>query len=529
MSFVVTEPELVTVAAENLASIRSSLGEAAAAAAAPTTGVAAAASDEVSAAISQLFGTYGREFQAAAARAAAFHDEFVSLLNGGAAAYLGTEIANAQQGLLTAVTAPARTLGQISGQIATGSAASLLTPNAAAAFVPGGAYGQLIANTSANLQSLFGAWRADPFPILRQVLVNQLGYWQQIAAALTTTIENFPAVVANLPAAIQAGIQQLLNFPAAYYIQQFVATQIGFTQEFFTNLHAATTGIVAGLPTFADGLQVAWQAVRAGNYFGAVQDVAQAFANLLVTGVDPGTPSVSLVGLVPPTVVATVNPTLLGPLGNLFALGNIPGQEAQYLTNLMPPSILRQMSQNLTNALNVLTIPSISATGVFQVANPPTGSLSVFFGLPLVMTYAAAGAPLATLEGLATSATAVQQALLAGDPLGALNALVNAPAVVANGFLNGETIVDLTIPVPVNYSFNPLLPPIAFTAQVVVHLPFDGILVPPHPLTGTVGLTSPITTDPTPVTIFGTPFMGLVPLFVNYIPQQIAAAITPTG
>ncbi|MCV7377097.1 PE family protein [Mycobacterium alsense] len=216
MSFVVTEPELVTVAAENLAGIRSSLGEATAAAAAPTTGVAAAAADEVSAAISQLFGTYGREFQAAAARAAAFHDEFVSLLNGGAAAYLGTEIANAQQGLLNAVTAPARTLGQMSGQIATGSAASLLTPNAAAAFVPGGAYGQLIANTSANLQSLFGAWRADPFPILRQVLVNQLGYWQQIAAALTTTIENFPAVVANLPAAIQAGIQQLLNFPAAY-------------------------------------------------------------------------------------------------------------------------------------------------------------------------------------------------------------------------------------------------------------------------------------------------------------------------
>lgn len=521
MSFVVTEPELVTVAAENLAGIRSSLGEATAAAAAPTTGVAAAAADEVSAAISQLFGTYGRDFQAAVARAAVFHDEFVSLLNGGAAAYLGTEIANAQQSLLNAVNTPT---------------------SAAAAFVPGGAYGQLIANTTANLQSLLGAWRADPFPILRQVMVNQLGYWQQIATALTNTIQNFPAVVANLPAAIQAGIQQLINFPGAYYTQQFVATQIGFAQEFFTNLNAATTGIITGLPTFANGLQVAWQAVRAGDYFGAVQDVAQAFANLLVTGADPGTPTITLVNFdipnVTATLTATVNPTLLGPLGNLFALGNLPGQEAQYLTNLMPPSILRQMSQNLTNALNVLTIPSISATALLQVPilglQGTTGSLSAYFGLPLVMTYAVAGAPLATLEGLATSATAIQQALLAGDPVGAFGALVDAPAVVANGFLNGETIVDMTIPVPVHYQVAlppplPQPPPIDFTAQIVVHLPFDGILVPPHPLTGTVALTSPVTTQPTPVTVFGTPFMGLVPLFLNYIPQQIAAAITPTG
>lgn len=513
MSFVVTEPELVTAAAEDLAGIRSTLGEATAAAAAPTTGVTAAAADEVSAAISRVFGTYGRQFQAATAQAAAFHDEFVSLLNGGAAAYLGTEIANAEQGLATFVS------------------------TAAAAFIPGGAYGQLFVNTSANLQSLLGAWRADPFPILRQVLVNQLGYWQQIATALTNVIRNFPTVLANLPAAIQAGIQQLLNFPAAYYTQQFIATQIGFAQSFATNLNGAVTGIAAGLPAFGAQLQVAWQAVLAGNYYGAVQDVAQAFANLLVTGVNPGTPVVKLVNFDIPnltaTLTATVNPTLLGPLGNLFALGNLPGQEAQYLTNLMPPSILRQMSQNLTNALNVLTIPSISATATLQVPilglQNVTGSLSVFFGLPLMLTYAAAGAPLATLEGLATSATAVQQALLAGNGVGALNALVNAPAVVANGFLNGQTIVDMTIPVPVNYALPPPFAPISFTAQIVVHLPFDGILVPPHPLTGTVALTSPISTQPTPVTVFGTPFMGLVPLLVNYIPQQIAAAITPTG
>lgn len=501
MSFVITEPELVTAAAERLSSIGSNLGEATAAAAAPTTGVAAAASDEVSIAVSQVFGRFGRDFQALGAQAVAFQDEFVSLLNGGAAAYLSTEIANAEQSLLST---------------------GLPAASGLAAAAPGGAYGQLIVNTTTNLESLFGTWTADPFPFLRQVLTNQLGYWRQIATALAYTIDNFPAVLANLPAAIQAGIQQLLTFPAATYIQQFITTQIGFAQEFATNLYAAGTGIWAGLPAFGAELQVALQAVLAGNYFGAVQDVAQAFANLFVTGADPGTPSINiLTPFTNPTLVATVNPTLLGPLGNLFALANIPGQEAQYFTNLMPPSIPRQMSQNLTNVLNKLTIPSISATASVPILNPTTGSLSAFFGLPLVITYAVAGAPLATLGGMADAATAVQQALLAGDGVGALGALVNSPAIVANGFLNGETIVDMTIPVPTGLSA-----PFPTNIPIILHLPFDGILVPPHPVTATIdgGILGPI-----PVTIFGTPFMGLGPLMVNYLPQQLAAAIVPAG
>ncbi|OBK46180.1 PE family protein [Mycobacterium sp. 1081908.1] len=511
MSFVIAEPELVTAAADDLAGIRSSLAEATATAAAPTTGVTTAAADEVSAAISEVFRRVGREFQALSAEAMAFQDEFVGLLNGGAAAYLATDVANAERGLL-------------SGVNATG---------AAAALVPGGAYGQLIATTSANLDSVFGTWAADPFPFLRQVIANQMGYWQQIATAIAYTAQNFPAVLANLPATIQAAIQQLLAFNPVTALQGFVTTQIGFAQEFATNLYAAATGIVTGLPAFGAQLEVALRAVLAGDYFGAVQDVAQAFANLLVTGADPGTPVITLTGgsifpPVLPTVNAVVTPTLLGPLGNLFTLANIPGQEAQYFTNLMPPSIPRQMSQNFTNVLNVLTIPSISATASLPLASPTTGSLSAFFGLPLVITYAAAGAPLATLTGLATSATAVQTALLAGDPVGALGALVNAPAVVANGFLNGETIVDMTIPVPISVTV-PIIGPISTTLPITLHLPFDGILVPPHPITATVDFSGFPGGVPLLVTIFGTPFMGLVPLMVNYLPEQLAAAITPAG
>jgi hypothetical protein len=97
MSFVIAAPDLVQGAAQDLAGIRASLAEAAATVAAPTTGVVPAAADEVSAAISALFGNFGQEFQLLSAQAQAFHAQFVGLMNAGAGAYLSTEVANAQQ------------------------------------------------------------------------------------------------------------------------------------------------------------------------------------------------------------------------------------------------------------------------------------------------------------------------------------------------------------------------------------------------------------------------------------------------
>ena len=593
MSFVVAAPEIMTAAAGNVAGIGSAIDEATAAAAAPTTGVAAVAADEVSIAISRLFGAYGQEFQAVSAQAAAFQDQFVSLLNGGAAAYLSTEIANAEQSPMNAVNAPAQTLlnqlpsgvaaaaaepmggplGQIlngAGQeiggvvsaLGNGGAASLLSdkieagvqavsgavagapglrgletalppgllaPGAAAVAVPGGAYAQLFTNTAANLQSLYSAWAAHPFPLLSQIVANQQVYWQQIAAALSSAIQNFPAELANLPAAIQAGIQELLAFNAALFVQQFITTQIGFAQTFVTSLNSTVTGLVAGLPAFEAGIQLAFQTLAAGNYYGAVQDLAQAFANLLVTGLDTSNSTVSTTGVFPNiTLNIAANPTPLGPLADLLTSLGIPGQDAQYLTNLMPAgSIARQMSQNFTNVLNALTTPSISATVAVPLSNPQAVQYSAFFGLPLVLTYAVAGAPIATLNGVATTATAIQQALLTGNGPAAVGAFVDAPAVVANGFLNSTTVIDDTILVPTG-----LPAPLPTTVSVVLHLPFDGILVPPHQVTATVGLQGsavPVPGFPTTVIVGGTPFMGIVPLLVNYVPQQLAAAITPAA
>jgi hypothetical protein len=516
VSFVVMAPETLTAVAGNLAGIGSTLAQATTAAAGPTTGIATAAADEVSIAVSQLFGTYGREFQAVSTEAADFHAEFVRLLNGGAAAYLSAEIANAEQNLMDAVNAPAAA----------------------------GPYQQLFANTAANLQALDRVWAAHPFPFLSQVVANQQVYWQEIASALASAIQNFPANLANLPAAIQAGIQELLSFNAAYYLQQIITAQVGFAQTFATSLNQGITSFVGGLPGFETAAQVAFQTLLAGNPTGAVTDLAQAFSKLLVTGFDTSDVTVGVVINFPNvTLVATANPVLLGPLGDLFAIMHIPGQEAQFFTDLMPPSILRQVSQNFTNVLNTLSIPSISAT----LTQPLTaaGELSVFFGDPLVLTYAAVGPAFTTLNAVANSLTAFDQALATGNFPAALGTLIDAPAEAANGFLNGQLIVDTPISVPTGLPASivilplpPPLPPVTAplpqTILITLHIPFDGILVQPHPLMATISLPGypPPPLGPGPpidVTVFGTPFSGLVPLLVNAIPEQLAAVIKLTA
>ncbi|KZS63257.1 PE family protein [Mycobacterium ostraviense] len=405
MSFVITAPETMTVTATDLANIGSAIGSANAVAAAPTTGVMAAGADEVSAAISGLFNAYAREFQALSARAATFHEQLVSLLNGGAAAYLGTEIANAEQALIGAVNAPVQSLlghplipaggpsavgqgvgavaalqsgvatsaGQavaaaalLPGRVAAGmqsvSASLLGTPTALAAATPGiaGPYQDLIATTSANLQSLGSTWATNPAPFLRQVIANQMAYGQTIATSLQNAAQHLGTALSD-PSA--------LNHVAA----------------------------------------------------------------------------------------------------DLFPIAAIPAQ----------------IQQNLVNVGTTLT----------KVA-------------PAV-TLAALGPPLSTLGGFGTAVAAFTGAVQTGDVAGALGALIDAPAFVANGFLNGEVTLPLLLPLGLGL--------------LVLDIPFDGILAPPHAMTGTlVWFLPPFVDD-----ITGPPVSGILPTLMNVVPQQLALAITP--
>jgi PE family/Histidine phosphatase superfamily (branch 1) len=91
MSLVLVAPDLLETAAADVAQIGSAVTAGNLAAALPTTELAAAGADEVSAAIAAVFGAHAQEYQAAAARAATYYEQFVRTLGAAAAAYTGAE------------------------------------------------------------------------------------------------------------------------------------------------------------------------------------------------------------------------------------------------------------------------------------------------------------------------------------------------------------------------------------------------------------------------------------------------------
>ena len=94
MSFLNAAPDVLSMAATDLAGIGSTMGAAQTAAAAQTMGLEVAAADEVSAAIAEQFGTYAREFHALGAQAAAFHARFVQAVKASVASYVAAESVN---------------------------------------------------------------------------------------------------------------------------------------------------------------------------------------------------------------------------------------------------------------------------------------------------------------------------------------------------------------------------------------------------------------------------------------------------
>ena len=108
-SFVIAAPEVLASASADLSGIGEAIREAAASASVSTGSIVPAAADEVSAAITELFGSYGREFAALSARSAVFHARFAGLVSSGGAAYAGAEVNSS--GLLQSLVQAAQPLG----------------------------------------------------------------------------------------------------------------------------------------------------------------------------------------------------------------------------------------------------------------------------------------------------------------------------------------------------------------------------------------------------------------------------------
>ncbi len=525
MSFVTAATEMMEAAAQDLAGIGSTVGEATASAAAPTTGIAAAGADEVSAMIAQLFGGHGQQFQALAARAAAFHEQFVNLLNSGANSYLTTEVANAQQTLAStlngggfsgitsgftqqvgsAAAALENGVQQVSGAIANAPAEfQALETSAQAVFSPGNLaaieapYQALYSSTAANLQGLGSAIAVNPSPLLHQIIGNQTGYAQTVAAELQSAVQNFPAELANLPGDIQTGFHALSSVNPAALVQNFVNNQVGYAQTISTSVGAAAHDFTTGLQGLPGSLQTAFSDLAAGNTTGAVNALGSGFGNLFLTGFN------TTLGA---NDILSITPT--GTLGDLLPIFSIPGQMAQNFTNLLPAgSIAAHVSQNFTNVVKTFTDLSVTSTVSFVAADGGAIDIDSHLGLPLALAIDALGGPVNALNALGSSAQTITGALQTGNLVGAVNGLLDAPANLANGFLNGQTTLPLSIS--------------ALGLPTTLNIPLDGILGNAAIYNATIpGLTD----FGLPAFVTGTPVGGILQDLLSIVPADIAAAL----
>jgi hypothetical protein len=589
--------------------------------------MAAAGADEVSAAIAQMFGAYGQEFQAFNAQAAAFHNEFVNLLNGSGAAYLSTEMANAQRNLLNAASAgqaaagaavaaeplltipipipplPPSTGGGLFGLL--GGSGGLLGPvvfggsegllggligggSPLASLIGGGPLGPLLQNvgqeggaflsallagqaetfltntltgiqglggllqgllpgifgtpttsitgpqlnawqmlyihTNQNLVGLNQAWAADPNPLAGAITHNWQGYAYETGRDWQLALNNLPFELQHMPETLQAGAAGLAAFDAAKYLQISSAGATGAQQTLNTSFAKFNADLNANFAKFpSDWAKVNYD-IGTGHYNTAVTDGTKAVLNLFLNGFD----------------TSNLNDIKLeGPIADLFPVLALPGTQLEGMSTLMTGgSVGQQMVANAGRFFTALSDTSVSAGVAVEIlppdltANPPVLlpsialQMNAFFGLPLSLLFGIGGAPVAMLNGIATSGQIIGAGMVTGNPSQTFGGIIDMPAYALDGLLNGEAIVDLPLPITISTGI-PALGDIT-TIPIVAHLPFDGLLVPPHPLTATIPIELLGIDIPVNLTLGGTKFGGLFSLLTNNGFRILADAITNT-
>ncbi len=357
-------------------------------------------------------------------------------------------------------------------------------------------YQTLFSNTAANLQTLGGTISANPNPLLHQIISNQAGYAQTIGTGFVHTIENIPTELANLPGDIQTGLRALPSVNPEALLQHFINNQIAYGQTISTSVGAAAHDFTTGLHALPASFQTAFGDLAVGNTPGAVNALGSGLGNLFITGFNT---TLGAGG------VLSITPT--GTLGDLLPILSIPGQMAQNATNLFPAgSIPAHVSQNFTNLVKTVTDLSLTSTVSFTPFDGGSIDINAAAGLPLVLAIDALGGPVNALNALGSSATTFVHAVQSGNVLGATAAVLDAPAAMANGFLNGQT----TLPISIS----------ALGLPTTLNIPLDGILVPAAAYTATIPELGGL-----PVFVTGTPVGGILSDLLTIAPADLAAAL----
>jgi hypothetical protein len=173
-----------------------------------------------------------------------------------------------------------------------------------------GPYEALFANTANNLQSLVNGWLSNPYPFLRQVVANQIGYGQIIATSLATgnlaPITAIPGDIAHNAGSVFATLTDTSITP---HLEVLSLTPLTLTLDTFVGLPLVAAIDLIGVPaatgeaalsSFAS-ISTALAAGNLGGAFAGLIDAPAVIANGFLNGqttlpLDLGTSTLPLLG-----------------------------------------------------------------------------------------------------------------------------------------------------------------------------------------------------------------------------------------
>jgi hypothetical protein len=373
-------------------------------------------------------------------------------------------------------------------------------------------------HTNTNVSTLNQIFANDPFPLASQITHNWQGYDYLTGRDWTLAFQNLPAEQAAFPQTLQTGIQGLESFDTSKYLAISANGTTGALNTLNTSMAQFDSDLNNNFAKFPSEWSLVNQDIALGRYNNAVGDGTKAILDLFLNGFN--TQNLN-------------NIQLIGPIADLFPIFSLPGQQLLGMSTLMTGHSAGQMMvANAGHFFTALTNSTVSATIVPTIdlgsLGPPlvlpniSLGLDSNFGLLLSVLFGVAGPPVTAFNGLATGTQVIGAGMVTGNPSQVFGGISELPAYVMDGMLNGEVIVDLPLPIQINTAPLPLG---IVSIPVTAHLPFDGFLVPPHPLLATVPIDILGNTVDVNLTLGGTKFGGLFDLMANGGSQNLADSI----
>ncbi|KIU18906.1 hypothetical protein TL10_01375, partial [Mycolicibacterium llatzerense] len=192
-------------------------------------------------------------------------------------------------------------------------------------------WAKVLTTTFNNVSALGQQVWADPAPILKQIIINQLGYAHTIATDLGAAGNSFVTAVKALPPAFQQAAQQLaagqisgglntaytamlnlvispgfallqgqmLNIPGQ--VMQHITDVVKLGPALLVGVGFSALGMVGSVESaFGDTAQAVYDGVRAGNFAAAVNAIVNAPAVLTNAFLNGYSPATGLWGLLTP-------------------------------------------------------------------------------------------------------------------------------------------------------------------------------------------------------------------------------------